>query len=347
MLNTVAAQAVVFARIVKANLPIRGTLLFCAVSDEEAGGVDGAGFLTKDPTLQKVFHADYALTEFGGATLTDRYKQPTKTYLQANAEKGLATVEIRCKGTPGHGSMPMGGDNALAKASGVVTALSNYWAPTVVTKQWASMVSKMDVPKILAVFLQSSWVLAFVIRLLLYLKHPLGPGAHALTRMTMSPNHVKGTLKSNVVPGVAIVEVDVRLLPGQDEGYIREHINKALGARRLASRDYDITIRDYFPATMSPVDTPMWKAMEAAATALVPGCSFAQLLITGATDSRYFRHHCGTVAYGTSLFDPSLDFSKLTSCIHGNNEHLSLSSLLMSVQYFALTISNMMCHRGK
>lgn len=43
MLCTVAAQCVVFARLAKARVPLRGTLLFCAVSDEEAGGRDGAG----------------------------------------------------------------------------------------------------------------------------------------------------------------------------------------------------------------------------------------------------------------------------------------------------------------
>lgn len=43
MLCTVAAQAVVFARIAQAKVPLKGTLLFCAVSDEEAGGRDGAG----------------------------------------------------------------------------------------------------------------------------------------------------------------------------------------------------------------------------------------------------------------------------------------------------------------
>lgn len=43
MLCTVAAHAVVFARIAKARVPLKGTLLFCAVSDEEAGGKDGAG----------------------------------------------------------------------------------------------------------------------------------------------------------------------------------------------------------------------------------------------------------------------------------------------------------------
>jgi acetylornithine deacetylase/succinyl-diaminopimelate desuccinylase-like protein len=42
MLNTVAVHAVVFAKMASARVPLKGTLLFCAVSDEEAMGIDGA-----------------------------------------------------------------------------------------------------------------------------------------------------------------------------------------------------------------------------------------------------------------------------------------------------------------
>jgi acetylornithine deacetylase/succinyl-diaminopimelate desuccinylase-like protein len=62
MLNTVAAQAVAFACLATSRLPMRGTLIFCAVSDEEAGGADGAGFLMngriggREISLQRNFH---------------------------------------------------------------------------------------------------------------------------------------------------------------------------------------------------------------------------------------------------------------------------------------------------
>jgi hypothetical protein len=39
----VATQLVTFVHLVRAKVPIRGTLLFCAVSDEEDGGGDGVG----------------------------------------------------------------------------------------------------------------------------------------------------------------------------------------------------------------------------------------------------------------------------------------------------------------
>ena len=41
----------------------------------------------------------------------------------------------------------------------------------------------------------------------------------ALTRMTISPNVIRGGNKVNVIPDIAEGEVDTRVLPGQDEKY--------------------------------------------------------------------------------------------------------------------------------
>jgi hypothetical protein len=59
-------------RLYTAAVPLKGTLLFCAVSDEEHGGVYGTKFLLEDSVLRDTFAADYTLSELGGATLPDR-----------------------------------------------------------------------------------------------------------------------------------------------------------------------------------------------------------------------------------------------------------------------------------
>lgn len=277
------------------------------------------------------------MTEFGGATLIDRHSRPTTTYFHVNGEKGMASLEVLCKGTPGHGSLPLNGDNALVKAAGVVKSLANYWAPTIITPEWRNVMSASDAPWIVRACLTSTWLAPPFIRFLLWLKHPLGPAAHALTRLTLSPNHLTGTFKNNVVPGSAVVEVDGRLMPGQDEAYLIRQVEKALGKRRMASGDYEIKIKHFFPATTSTIDTPLWRAMERAADVLVPGATFACGLLCGATDSRFFRRGCGAVAYGTSLFGPALTVDRLMASIHGDNERFPVESLGMSVQYFLLT----------
>lgn len=104
------------------------------------------------------------------------------------------------------------------------------------------------------------------------------------------------------------------------------------------SGDFDIRILEFFPATKSPVDTPLWEAMKWAATELVPGAQFAHPILAGSTDSRYMRRYGNTVAYGASLYHPSLDFAHLARCYHGEDEHLPLESLHMSVHFYLLTV---------
>lgn len=390
MLNTVAAQAVAFVCLATSRVPLRGTLIFCAVSDEEAGGVDGAEFLMNgkecgkegqwlwgerhpsatlpsrvstlrtsllnlispnasktDPILRDVFAADFCLTEFGGANLPDRHLAPTTTYFHVNGEKGMASLEVICKGTPGHGSMPLNGDNALVKAAGVVKCLADYWTPTLITPEWRNLMAASDAPWLVRACLTSAWFASPFIHFLLWVGHPLGPVAHALTRLTLSPNHMTGTLKSNVVPGTAVVEVDGRLMPGQDEGYLVRQVERALGRRRMLSGQYEIRVQKFFPATTSSVNTPLWLAMERAAGVLVPGVRFAHGLLTGATDSRFFRRHCGAVAYGTNLFGPGVTVDHLMKSIHGDNERIPVASLGLSVQYFLLTVMYMLGGAGE
>jgi acetylornithine deacetylase/succinyl-diaminopimelate desuccinylase-like protein len=116
-------------------------------------------------------------------------------------------------------------------------------------------------------------------------------------------------------------------------------------SRDCAQAHYKIRRREYTPATRSSVDTPVWRAMEQAASTLYPGCSFVRPILPGCTDSRFYRLS-GAVAYGTNLFEPSLDFTQLMKCFHGDNERISLASLWASTQYFALIVLNAMADKA-
>ena len=65
--------------------------------------------------------ADYVLTETGGWSTIghDGARHVTVNV----AEKGIAWRRLRVAGTPGHGSMPYGADNALITAAEVVRRL--------------------------------------------------------------------------------------------------------------------------------------------------------------------------------------------------------------------------------
>src|SRR5204863_6482798 len=71
MLNLTATMAVAMRRLATSGWKPRGTLIYLAVADEEAGGFLGAGHLVdKEPTAVK---CDYVITESGGVPI------PTKS----------------------------------------------------------------------------------------------------------------------------------------------------------------------------------------------------------------------------------------------------------------------------
>src|SRR5258707_4592119 len=70
MLNLTSTMAVATRRLAKDGFRPRGTLIYLAVADEEAGGNLGAGHLV-DPRPEMV-NADYVLTESGIACLPSR-----------------------------------------------------------------------------------------------------------------------------------------------------------------------------------------------------------------------------------------------------------------------------------
>ena len=61
------------------------------------------------------------------------------------AEKGLAWMRLRVGGTPGHGSMPYGSDNALVTAAEVVRRLAAA-RPGRTSATFGRRVGSLDIP---------------------------------------------------------------------------------------------------------------------------------------------------------------------------------------------------------
>ena len=85
-------------------------LIFLAVADEEAGGVNGVQYLLNN--YGEDIQADLVINE-GGFGISDVLPD-RPLFMIATAEKGVCRVKLRRSGPPGHGSVPHG-DNALEK----------------------------------------------------------------------------------------------------------------------------------------------------------------------------------------------------------------------------------------
>src|SRR5262247_2980509 len=142
MLNLTASQAVVFKALARRGWKPRGTLVYLACADEEAGGTLGAGHVCK--RHWDALRADYLLTENGGTVTAHDGGLSVTVHV---GEKGVAWRRIRVKGTPGHGSMPYGADNALIKAAHVVTRLAEYRPAPYVSDLWRGVVGALDLDR--------------------------------------------------------------------------------------------------------------------------------------------------------------------------------------------------------
>ncbi len=97
---------------------LRRDILFASTADEEAGGLDGAGWLVDH--RPELLEAVGALNECGGVSVAFGGR---RFYPIGVAEKGYVNYRIVVNGTWGHGSMPRS-DNAAVRAAIVVSRLA-------------------------------------------------------------------------------------------------------------------------------------------------------------------------------------------------------------------------------
>src|SRR4029077_8103134 len=141
MLNLTASQAVALKALARQGWRPRGTLVYLACADEEAGGTLGAGHVC-DRHWDSL-GANYLLTENGGTVSRGGHWDELNVTAHVG-EKGVAWRRLRVRGTPGHGSMPYAADNALVKAAKVVGRPADYPPSPYVDDLWRGFVSQLD-----------------------------------------------------------------------------------------------------------------------------------------------------------------------------------------------------------
>jgi acetylornithine deacetylase/succinyl-diaminopimelate desuccinylase-like protein len=323
MLNLTASQAVALKALARkpGGWRPRGTLVYLACADEEAGGALGAGHVVK--RHWDSLRADYLLTENGGTVSTSPDGHLNVTVHVG--EKGVAWRRLRVKGTPGHGSMPYGSDNALVKAAQVVTRLADYRPSPYVDDLWTTFVASLDLePAVKAALVDP----ARVDETIAHLSPAMAKLAWSATHTTFSPNLCRGGVKTNVIPDVVDIEVDIRTIPGDTEDEVRRHLGKALG-----DLVEEVEIEKLFSkqASVSPIGTPLWDVLARVVGRHYPGSRLLPRMILGFTDAPYFREH-GAVAYGFGLFSRALTQEAMSGRFHGNDERIDVESLALTTQ---------------
>ncbi|MFT4659484.1 MAG: acetylornithine deacetylase/succinyl-diaminopimelate desuccinylase-like protein [Candidatus Aldehydirespiratoraceae bacterium] len=325
MLNLTSSMAVAFRALANSGFRPKGDLIYFGVADEEAGGVWGAEWMAEHHW--DAMKADYVLTELGGWSHTS---PDGERHVTVNvAEKGMAWRQLRVKGTPGHGSMPFGADNALIKTAEIIRRLNEYRPTPHLDEVWGAQVSSMDLPADVRDGLMDP---AAIWSTLETLPTPIARTCHACTHTTFSPNVVGGGQKTNIIPDTIDLEVDIRTVPGTTNDDVLEHLKEALGDM---FDHVEVSELQSSAPTASPFGSsnPLWESVKTHTQVAYPGAKLIPGLIVGGTDARFYRER-GATAYGAGLFSKQMDFATFGSRFHGHDERIDIESLGLSAQYF-------------
>jgi acetylornithine deacetylase/succinyl-diaminopimelate desuccinylase-like protein len=270
--------------------------------------------------------AEYVINEGGGVGMIVGRKN---VYTCQTAEKGICWLKLTFKGKPGHASVPHG-DNCVVKMAKAIERISAYRSPLGRNRTTdlfiRGIAEEQPFPR--------SWFIRQLLNPLLsprVEKRIPDPGfkgmAGAILRNTFVPTVVQGGQKTNVIPSECFCQVDCRILPGVTPERIKEEVHRLL----LDLRDYEIEVLQTAPASESPSENPLYRALEKALKELDPKAKMIPTMLTGATDSRFFRDQ-GTVAYGFQPMMPMENLSEYLSRVHGHDERISTENLLFGTR---------------
>jgi acetylornithine deacetylase/succinyl-diaminopimelate desuccinylase-like protein len=316
MKDQVAASAVAFASLAREGFAPSGDLVLVVVSDEEVGGDDGYGLVWLCQEHPDAARCDYAVNEGGGERL---FLGGRPFYLCATAEKMSAPFTIRVRGRSGHASMPGIADNALVKSARYIEALGAYEPPKELIPEARGLLEAVlgEVPPLEEALSRAASV------------HPMLPGlVEPLLALTLSPTMIDASHQRNVIPACCEITVDCRLLPETTPADVEPLIRAALG-----NGAYDLEFDEAVGGTRSPLDTPLWDALEVFTTGIEPEARLAPMACPGFTDSHYLRDAYGTTAYG---FFPlkTMDTELATRLVHSADERIKVDDLELGVDMF-------------
>jgi acetylornithine deacetylase/succinyl-diaminopimelate desuccinylase-like protein len=296
-------------------------VLFAATADEEAGGLQGIGWIVDH--RPDWLSAAGAINESGAVATTIGGH---RFYPIGVAEKGYAVYRITVRGTWGHGSMPRD-DNAAVLAAQVVARLAVQGPPRL-TPTMARFFSEM------AEYLDAGQ--ARVVRALAgddprraeasldEMCEPMSARVvRALLRDTVSPNVVRAGVKYNVIPGEATIELDCRVLPGTTEEAMRAAVVERLGPELAAACSVELVI--FGQPVEAPAAGELYDLLVETVRDHDPDGIPVPLMVPFATDAKHTaRLDVPTYGFSPMRLDPDERFLER---FHGVDERVGVEAL--------------------
>lgn len=315
--NQVAANLMVLLLLKREGITLDRDVIMAAPADEEAGSVWGAQWLWEN--RRDLIDAEYGLNEGGGQLLTTGDR---RFYLVQTGEKGSARMRLTARAAPGHASVPRD-DTAMYRLGKALVRLHEHAFPTIITPTVAQMLRELApvwggewVAKVEQILAEPRWSELAAL--------PLGEGEllslRATTQNTVVPTIVRGGHRINVIPSEVSVDIDGRILPGQDAADWVRQVQEVVGAEVMV----ELLGAGASGIAADPA-SPFYDTIAATVAELDPGAGVLPFLVSGGTDARKLP---GIKIYG---FMPSQGENPM-ALAHNHNERTSVDDLLFATR---------------
>jgi acetylornithine deacetylase/succinyl-diaminopimelate desuccinylase-like protein len=315
MKGQVAAGAVAIASLAREGFRPAGDLLFVATADEEVGEGEYQGLRWLCEEHPEAVRCDYAVNEGAG----DRLELGGRVfYTCAAAEKASSPFRLLVHGRSGHAALPGIADNALVKAAALIERAAAYREEPRLGPETEGFLAAVvgSVPPAAEALDAARAVDPAAAEIL-----------DPLLTTTLAPTLISASHKRNIVPGLCEVTVDCRLRPGDSQ----EDLDRVL-QEWFGPGDYELVWRAPQGGTRSPLDTPLWAAVEEFVERAEPGAGAVPICVAGFTDSHWLRQAFGTVAYG---FFPmrEMEAELANRLVHSADERITEADLELGVEF--------------
>ena len=259
-------ELMVFLLLKRNGVPLKQSVSFLAVADEEAGSEFGATWVAENRPAW--MDTDLVINEGAYGLAFDDGKQ---VFQVAPTEKVPFWLKLTVRGRPGHGSVPHG-DNC---AEHLVQALERI-------TRWQREVRLIPVMQEHLQAMAAAGVTTAADEASAKMFAERNPSIRARMSNTVTVTTIATGIKVNVIPAEATATLDVRLLPDVETDVFLNELREVVADDRVVIEP----LARYYAGAESPMDNRFAAVVGDVIAEMAEGAYIAPEMTSGFTDSR-------------------------------------------------------------
>ena len=301
-------------------------IYFAFGGDEE---INGYGAKAIAELLQKRGIEPCMVLDEGGAIVENSFPGVSgRCALIGIAEKGVANIEYSVKSDGGHSSAPKK-NTPIERLSEACVRIKNKPFKFRITEPAAKMIDCLGRHSAFGyrLIFANLWFFSPVLNMIA--KHS-GGELNAIFRTTTAFTKMRGSEGMNVIPPVATLVSNHRILPGDSVESVKEGLRKTVKDKNVEIR----VIEGVEPSRTSATSGKAWDRLSDAVSVTWKDAIVSPYLMFACSDSK----HYSTFSDKVYRFSPLTLTKEERNTIHGNNERITKSQIHKSIEFYTRLI---------